>query len=277
VNEADRAFLLAQSDGGLLSWAAELRAAETLGLSLAEVEEAALAAGLLPARYTRNRTTFSLDDQLGFRRARVGVVGCGGIGGYVVEGLARVGVGAIVAVDPDCFEESNLNRQLLATVANLGTSKADAAASRIAAINPAIVVVAHRERLTRENGARLLEGCAVVVDALDSIADRKALAGVCGELGAPMIHGAIAGWYGQLSDAFPGDATLERLYRCDGGPGAQTRLGNPAFTPMAAAAFQVAEVCKILTGQGAPLRGRALMLDMSEGEAEAIDLADDAG
>jgi molybdopterin/thiamine biosynthesis adenylyltransferase len=276
VTEADRAFLLAQGGDGLLSWAAQVRVAETLGLSLGEVEEAALAEGLLPSRYQRNRTTFSIADQLSFRRARVAVVGCGGIGGYVVEGLARIGVGTIVVVDPDHFEESNLNRQLLSTMATLGTAKVDAAASRVAAINPAVTVVAWSQRLTRENGARLFEGCAAVVDALDSIEARKELRGVCDDLATPMIHGAIAGWYGQLCDAFPGDATLDRLYGCGGGPGEQTRLGNPAFTPMAAAAFQVAEVCKIIAGQGRPLRGRALMLDMSEGEVEAIEFVDES-
>jgi molybdopterin/thiamine biosynthesis adenylyltransferase len=275
VNEADRAFLLAQGGDGLLSWAAHVRVAETLGLSLGEVEEAALVEGLLPSRYARNRATFSIADQLRFRRARIGVVGCGGIGGYVVEGLARIGVGAIVAVDPDSFEESNLNRQLLCTIAALGTAKVDAAASRVAAINPAVTVVARRERLTRDNGARLLEGCSVVVDALDSIIARRELLAVCGSLGTPMIHGAIAGWYGQLCDAFPGEAPLDRLYGHGEGPGEQTRLGNPSFTPMAAAAFQVAEVCKILVGQGETLRGRALMIDMSEGDVEAVEFADE--
>ncbi len=276
MTDAEKTFLLSQGRDGLLTWASQLHVAETLGWSLGQVEAAALAEGLLPSRYQRNRTTFSIADQLRFRRARVAVVGCGGIGGYVVEGLARIGVGTIVAVDPDHFEESNLNRQLLSTIATLGMAKAEAAANRVAAINPAVTVVARRERLTSENGARLLEGCAVVVDALDSIVARRELQSVCGALGAPMIHGAIAGWYGQLCDAFPGDAALERLYSSGEGPGEQIRLGNPSFTPMAAAAFQVAEVCKILVGQGAPLRGRALMIDMSEGEVEAIALADDA-
>ena len=276
MNESDRAFLLAQRSDGLLSWAAQVRVAQTLGLSLAEVEEAALIEGLMPSRYARNRSTFSIADQLRFQRARVGVVGCGGIGGYVVEGLARVGVGAIVVVDPDSFEESNLNRQLLSTIATLGTAKVDAAASRVAAINPAVDVVARRERLTRENGADLLEGCAAVVDALDSIVARKELRRVCDDLRTPMIHGAIAGWYGQICDAFPGDAALERLYGCGEGSGEQTRLGNPAFTPMAVAAFQVAEVCKIVAGQGNPMRGRALMLDMCEGDVEVVAFAEES-
>lgn len=276
MTDAEKAFLLGQCRDGLLTWASQIHVSETLGWSLAKVEEAALAEGVLPARYQRNRTTFSIADQLSFCRARVAVVGCGGIGGYVVEGLARIGIGAIVAIDPDSFEESNLNRQLLCTVAMLGESKAEAAAKRVAAVNPAVTVIARRERLTGENGARLIEGCATVVDALDSIVARRELKSVCSALGTPMIHGAIAGWYGQLCDTFPGDAALERLYGRGEGPGAQIRLGNPSFTPMAAAAFQVAEVCKILVGRGAPLRGRALMIDMSEGEVEAIALSDEA-
>ncbi|MDR3439811.1 ThiF family adenylyltransferase [Telmatospirillum sp.] len=265
-----RKFLLSQSRNGLLAWSSQVRMAEVFGWSLADVEAEALAAGLLPARYARNRSTFSIDDQLRFCRARVGVIGCGGIGGHVVEGLARLGVGTIVAIDPDCFDESNLNRQLFATIAMLGKEKVEAAGQRVSAVNPAINVVPCRQRLTRENGATLLEGCAVAVDALDSIAARMELADVCDTLGIPMVHGAIAGWYGQVSVRFPGEATLDHLYGRGDGAGEQTRLGNPSFTPMAAAACEIAEVCKILTGQGRPLRERVLMLDLHEATFDEI-------
>jgi molybdopterin/thiamine biosynthesis adenylyltransferase len=273
-SNAEREFLLSQGQNGLLPWSSQVSVATAFGKSLAEVEEDALAGGLLPARYARNRSTFSIDDQLRFLRARVGVIGCGGIGGHIIEGLARLGVGTIVAVDPDSFDESNLNRQSLSSVAMLGCAKVEAAVQRVAAVNPAVTLVAHRVRLTRDNGTALLEGCGLVVDALDSIAARMDLAAVCDALEIPMVHGAIAGWYGQVSVRFPGDLTLDRLYGQGDGAGAQVRLGNPSFTPMAAAAFEIAEVCKILTGQGEPLRGRVLMLDLCEGMVEDIRVSD---
>lgn len=274
--DVQRERLLSQGRNGLLAWSDQVRMAEVFGWSLAKVEKEALALGLLPARYARNRTTFSLDDQRRFLEARVGVIGCGGIGGHVVEGLARLGVGTIVAIDPDSFDESNLNRQLLATIAMLGTAKVEAAAQRVAAVNPAVTVLPCRDRLTRENGAALLKGCTVVVDALDSITARMELTAVCDSLGLPMVHGAIAGWYGQISVRFPGEETLDHLYGRGDGAGEQTRLGNPSFTPMAAAAFEVAEVCKVLTGQGRLLRDRVLMLDLREGMVDEIGFASES-
>src|SRR5512147_2658552 len=92
-----------------------------------EVEAASFKANLLPARYRRNRKTLSIDQQSTLFNARAAVIGCGGLGGYVIEELARLGVGTITAVDPDVFEEHNLNRQLYSSPALLGQPKAEAA------------------------------------------------------------------------------------------------------------------------------------------------------
>src|SRR6185369_3162533 len=105
------------------------------------VEEVALDRGILPARYQRNRKAISVQDQLTLFRSRVAVIGCGGLGGYVVEELARLGVGTIVVIDPDVFEEHNLNRQLFSSPANLDTAKVEAAAKRIGEVNPAVNLV----------------------------------------------------------------------------------------------------------------------------------------
>jgi hypothetical protein len=112
-----RAFLADRLDGDLVPWSVQREGAERFGKSLAEMESAALEAGFLPGRYRRNRETVSTADQLRLFRSRVAVIGCGGLGGYVVEQLARLGVGTLVLVDPDVFEEHNLNRQLLSSPA----------------------------------------------------------------------------------------------------------------------------------------------------------------
>src|SRR6266567_2964839 len=108
-------FLREHAEGDLLPWLAQNAAAERFGFSLAHVEETALAAGFLPARYQRNRQAISVNQQLTLFRSRVAVIGCGGLGGYVIEELARLGVGTIIAIDPDVFEEHNLNRQILSS------------------------------------------------------------------------------------------------------------------------------------------------------------------
>ncbi|HEY5975871.1 MAG TPA: ThiF family adenylyltransferase, partial [Geobacteraceae bacterium] len=165
----------------LFPWSAQLAAADRFGVPVSVVEELALAVGLLPARYQRNRQTITASQQLTLFRSRVAVVGCGGLGGYVIEELGRLGVGTIVAIDPDRFEEHNLNRQLLATPATLGQAKVAAAAERLATINPAVDLVPWQAAYTPAAGARQLHGANVVVDALDSVPVRLALAATCTE------------------------------------------------------------------------------------------------
>jgi molybdopterin/thiamine biosynthesis adenylyltransferase len=267
------AYLQRQVQGDLLSWREQVAAAETFGVSLAEVERTALENDLLPARYQRNRQMISCRQQLQLFQSCAAVIGCGGLGGYVLEELARLGVGRIVAIDPDVFEEHNLNRQLLSLVENLGQPKVEAAAARIAKINPAIELQPVRAAFGSTNGAELLSGVDVVVDAVDNIPVRLELAEVCAKLGLSMVHGAIAGWYGHVATVYPGDATLEKMYpRWNGEKGVESHLGNPSFTPAVAASLQVAEAAKVLLGQGNTLRNRFLSINLLDMEIEEIPI-----
>jgi len=267
------AFLQEHAEGDLLPWTSQVAAAERFGVSLGRVEEAALAMGLLPGRYQRNRQAITVADQLTLFRSRVAVIGCGGLGGYVIEELARLGVGILIAIDPDVFEEHNLNRQLLSSPATLGRAKVEAAAARVAEINPAVTLVPIQAAYTPENGEELLYGSHVIVDALDSIQTRLDLARTCTQLGIPMVHGAIGGWYGQVATQFPCDDTLQKLYsRWVEGKGIEQKLGNPSFTPALVASIEVAEVCKILLGQGEPLHHRKLSINLLDDVFVSVDI-----
>ncbi len=271
--EEVRAFLAKRAEGDLISWAVQTAAAREFRRSFAEIEEVILEAGLLPARYQRNRQMLSIEQQLRLFRSRVAVVGCGGLGGYVLEELARLGVGQIVGIDPDTFEEHNLNRQILSSPQRLAQAKVESAAARIAEINPAVIFHPVCEAFSSENGAELFTGASVVVDALDSIPVRLELEEVCAFLGLPLVHGAIAGWYGHIASVFPGDGAVRRIYNhWKEGKGAEQRLGNPSFTPAVVASLQVAEVSKILVGEGAPLRGRMLSIDLLHMEVVEVPL-----
>jgi len=266
-------FLQEHAAGDLISWQHQLAAAERFALSLAEVEAAILAADLLPARYQRNRGMLSTQQQGQLFRSRVAVIGCGGLGGYVLEELARLGIGQIVAVDADVFEEHNLNRQLLSTPGTLGQAKVEAAVQRLAEINPAVVVKPVKDQFTRANGRDLLGGADCVVDAVDSVAARLDLEAVCSALRIPLVHGAIAGWYGHVATVYPGEDTLQKLYRhWTGGKGIEQQLGNPSFTPAVVASLETAEVCKVLLGLGVPLRNRQLTLNLLDMEVVEVPL-----
>lgn len=269
-------FLRERSPDGLLPLAAQEEAAGRFALTMARVEETALSNSILPARYLRNQDMLTLPQQLALFRSRVAVIGCGGLGGYIIEELARLGVGGITAVDPDVFVEHNLNRQLFATPDLLGQNKAAAAARRVAAVNPAVTCRPVAESFGEHNGDALLREADVAVDALDAIPARLLLAKICDNRGISLVHGAIAGWYGRLATQFPGDRTLRRLYpRNRDLPGIEAELGNPSFTPAVVASLQVAEVVKILLRIGKPLRDRCLAIDLYHLEVDQIPIPQD--
>ena len=266
-------FLKDHAEGNLVSWRHQAEAARRCGVSVKQTERAILEMGLLPARYLRNGSSISTEGQLALFKSRVTVAGCGGLGGYLVEQLARVGVGTIVAVDPDVFEEHNLNRQLLSSIDLLGTPKAAAAAQRVAAINPAVTVVPVQEAFCEKNARELLDKSHVAVDALDNVESRLALAQACELFLVPLVHGAIAGWYGQVTTQLPGQSTIRNIYRnWTSGPGVERELGNPAFTPASVASAQAAEVCKLLLGLGPLLTGRKLVIDLLHMETDQFPI-----
>lgn len=266
-------FVRDQAESQLLPWNRQVEAAERFGATLAEVEEISLALGIMPARYQRNRTIISVSDQLTLFRSCVAVIGCGGLGGYIVEELARLGVGRIIVVDHDVFEEHNLNRQLFSSPASLGKAKVAAATVRISEINPAVTLIPLQAAFSPENGADLLAGCQIAVDALDSIQVRLELAEACTAMNIPLVHGAIAGWFGHVTTQFPGENTLQTIYSSwKAGKGVEQTLGNPSFTPAVIASLEVAEVSKVLLGQGTPLRGRQLLVDLFSMEMSIINM-----
>jgi molybdopterin-synthase adenylyltransferase len=266
-------YLQSGADHNLLPLACQLAAAEQFHMSPAEVEGVALALGLMPARYQRNQQTITAQNQLTLFRSRVAVIGCGGLGGYVIEELARLGVGTLIAIDHDIFQEHNLNRQILSTTGSLGRAKVEMAAERVAQINPATTLLPVHAPYTPEDARELLAGAEVVVDALDSISTRLALAKSCSDLGLPLVHGAIAGWYGHVCTLFPGDQSLQLLYgRSPQERGGEQSLGNPSFTPAVVASIECAEVCKLLLGVGSSLHRRCLLINLFDMTFEEIAL-----
>jgi molybdopterin/thiamine biosynthesis adenylyltransferase len=257
------AFLQKNAEDGLLPFSVQQEAGQQFSLHLAEVEEIALAHDLLPARYQRNRAMLSIQQQLILLRSKVAVFGCGGLGGYIIEELARLGVGRITVVDPDVFEEHNLNRQLLCTQELLGRKKVDAAVQRVAIVNPAVRLQAFDGAFGQENSAEMLKGAIVAADALDSIPVRLELAEACNDQKIPLVHGAIAGWSGHVAVQYPGENILQHLYAgIKTGHGVEKRLGNPSFTPAVIASLEVAEIVRILLGTEPLLPRRYLAVDL---------------
>lgn len=254
-------YLLERQQHGLLSWQDQQTAAVRFDCSIHNIELQALRLGILPRRYQRNRHCLSTTDQLLLCSSKVAIIGCGGLGGYLVELLARLGIGSLQVIDPDCFDEQNLNRQLLADLDNLGKPKVLAARDRISRINPAVELIPIQETLTADTAGQLLQDCRIAVDALDNGTARQTLATACSAQQIPLVHGAIAGWYGQLAVQLPEAKILPFLHTADE-PGIEQELGNPSFTPAVIAGLQAALVCRLLLGQAAQVPQRTICIDL---------------
>lgn len=224
-------------------------------------------------RYLRNIEALTEEECRALSEARVAVVGCGGLGGSVVEALARIGVRHLRLIDADVFDETNLNRQVLCTEATIGRSKAKTAAQRILAIDSKAKPEAIVERLDERNAADLIRGMDCVVDCLDTLESRFWLAHACQSLGIPIVYGAIAGWFGQVCTVHPGDASFASIYGEPFGTSQHERLGSLPFATYATAAVQASETVKVLLGRPGQIRNRLLMIDLLDGSMESIELA----
>lgn len=268
--EVDRAgekrYFLALKDSIVL--------ARELGLSRRALEIAALKEAVIPERYRRNLDTIGLAGQLALLQAGVTVVGAGGLGGYAVELLARCGVGGLNVIDGDSFDPSNLNRQLYALEGPSPLNKAVAAVQRIAEINGAVEAVAFPCRGDDGNLPRLLQGSALVLDCLDNIPSRFALEEACQILKVTLVHGAVAGFAGQVAVIRPGRPLFKAIYGRGGGAspgdGLEEHRGVPSFTVAAVAARQVAEAVKLLAGMSDPTGDTLQLIDLHSGGVESI-------
>ena len=225
---------------------------------------------MIKERHSRNIPALSEADMGKLAESHVLVAGCGGIGGNVIEQLARLGIGAITVVDGDSFDESNLNRQILCTTDNLGCNKAMAAADRIKQIDPSIHVTAVCEPLTADNAAGLMKGADLIIDALDSPGSRLMLEDAASEAGVWLVHGAISGWDLQAMIIPPGSGLLHSLYAEV--PESDVITSLP-MTPAAAAAIEVSLAAGYLCGHEIPDGGCLFAGSLKELRFESIDLS----
>jgi len=221
-------------------------------------------------RYARNIGAIGIDGQRKLLNSSATIVGLGGLGGHVLESLARVGIGRIVGIDPDTFDESNLNRQLLALTTNLGRSKVAAAAARLAQVNPAIEFTAHASPFEDVSDETLADSD-IIFDCLDTIPARRELARRCADMGLTLIHGAIAGWSGQVAICRPGSGVLEKLYPGEK-HGIEPRLGTLPFTAAVAAHIMVARAVTVLLDQQPPEPDTILFFDLQANEWQTVEL-----
>ena len=240
-----------------------------------EIEISALQNNIIPERYQRNLGVISPSEQAKLLQSKVVIIGAGGLGGTVLELLTRMGIGKLIIADKDLIVDSNLNRQILSTETNLGRNKAEVAVRRVKEINSSIEITGHSFFINSDNVKKIIEGAEVVIDALDNLPSRFVLQKACRDLKIPLVHGAIAGFNGQLTTIFPEDKGLELIYGSNKDlpeHGSEAELGAPTVTPALIASLEAQEVVKILLKRGKLFRNRLLYLDIEEGTMEILNL-----
>jgi len=222
-------------------------------------------------RYEKNIGALTVEENERLMGFRVCVVGCGGLGGFVIEQLGRLGVGFITAVDGDVFEETNLNRQLFSDGTVLGINKAKQAQTRMRRVNPDVNVTAIPVFVVKDNCEEIVKDHDIIIDALDNVPTRYLIESAAQKLNIPLIHGAISGWCGQVCVIKPGHPVFNKIYQEMTEMDSETD-GNLPYTAGAAAAIEASEAVKVLLGKENTLEGKFLTFDLQNSEFEIFDL-----
>ena len=237
------------------------------------------------ARYSRHLIIpdLGVDGQKRLKNARVLVIGAGGLGAPALLYLAAAGVGTIGIVDFDVVDESNLQRQIIHAVADVGRSKAQSARDSIAAINPLVDVRLHEFRLEPGNAVDLFRQYDLIVDGTDNFATRYLVNAAAVLAGKPYVWGSIYRFEGQVSvfweDAPDGRGLNYRdLYPEPPPPGMVPSCAEGGVLGIICASIASVmgtEAIKLITGIGEPLLGRLMIYDALEMSYRTIRIRKD--
>ena len=223
------------------------------------------------ARYSRHLLIPEVGEagQAKLLKAKVLLIGAGGLGSPTALYLAAAGVGRLGIIDDDVVDESNLQRQILHTTDRIGMPKTESARKTIQALNPDVAVDEHRLRLNRDNAIELFSKYDLIVDGSDNFGTRYLVNDACVILGKPNVHGSIFRFDGQATTFVPGGG--RPCYRClfpeppppELAPSCQ-EAGVLGVLPGIIGLIQAVEAVKLLLGRGEPLVGRLLLYDALE-------------
>ena len=216
--------------------------------------------------------------QKALKNSRVLVIGAGGLGAPVLQYLAAAGVGTIGVIDDDIVENANLQRQVIHKDNAIGTPKVFSAQAEMEAQNPFVTVRPYHRRLTEDIAADLFADYDIVMDGTDNFDTRYLANRTCVAAGIPLVSGALSQWEGQLSIFHPAEDAP--CYQCifPQAPAphlapscAQAGVIGPL--PGVVGAMMAVETIKLITGAGAPLRGKMLIYDGLYGDNRVISVS----
>ena len=199
------------------------------------------------------------EGQEKLKRSRVAIAGAGGLGSPIAFYLTAAGIGMIRMIDHDQVSLSNLNRQILHWEEDIGRKKVESAGKKLRNLNPTVKIETIAETIMESNVSQLVEGCDVIVDAMDNLPTRYVLNRCAVEKKLPFFHGAVNGFEGRVMTIIPGQsACLRCMYR---GHVPQEKFPVIGVTPAVIGSIQATEVIKYLVGIGKLLTNRLLIYD----------------
>ncbi|GAB6055669.1 HesA/MoeB/ThiF family protein [Methanobacterium alkalithermotolerans] len=225
---------------------------------------------------SRQMGILTKSQQLRLKDSEITVIGCGGIGGAVLEMLVRMGVGSLRIIDKDDFDVSNINRQLMSSFYTVGQSKARVTQDIIRSINPFVKVMSFEEELDSRNVEKIVKGSTLVIDALDNLVSRVIVSRCALKFDIPFIHGAIHGTMGQVSVFNQDTPSYEELFQL---PSIGSKLNEEVIeklkemgsevppvigpVPNIVGCLQAFEAVKLITMEGEPIMAPdVLMFDL---------------
>ena len=214
--------------------------------------------------FQNNLGVMTTEELMNVQSKSMMIVGLGGLGGHVADILVRLGVKHLMLVDFDVFESSNLNRQLYSNRDNIGDYKVNVLKANLRKINPECMIHVSIERiedLVEDN----LKHIDIIIDAVDSPQTKVHIAELANRLNVPLLHGACAGWYGQMGIILPGCTLVHDMYGKKE-VGLEKELLNPSFTPAAIAALMVAELVKFILKKERSTINQLRLIDLLKDE-----------
>ncbi len=224
-------------------------------------------------RYKRQLPMIGDRGQMCLRNSSVAVVGMGGLGCVAATYLIAAGIGRIFIVDRDFVNESNLNRQFLYGMLDIGKPKVDVAAERLRELNPDVNVIPFQIDVDENNVMNLIAEVDLVVDGLDSWKSRFVLNDACVKTGTPYVHAGVSGFRGQLTVVFPGRGPCLRCIFKE----MEEKSLQPVLGPVVGiiGSLEALETIKLITEVGEPLIGRLLLFDGRDLDFEIVDVERD--
>lgn len=199
------------------------------------------------------------EGQRKLKRSRVVIAGAGGLGSLIAIYLTAAGIGMIRVIDHDQVALSDLNRQILYWEEDIGRKKVHSARTKLRNLNSGVEIEAIAKTITEGNVFQLVDGCDVIVDAMDNLPTRYLLNRSAIKKNIPFFHGAVNGFEGRIMTIIPGEtACLRCMYR---GPVPQEKFPVIGVAPAVIGSIQATEVIKYLVGIGKLLANRLLIYD----------------